>query len=152
MEASHETDPGGCRRKSGIEASGRILVYVTAPPPQVGPEPLWHDAASWQVEQKEYGDAVLREISTRCAEKGRIDVETRVEEGPVAETLAKLAGAAEVDFVAVGHRGRGNESVEFRSRTTLCGRVGTGSCVGCHRNSVCWASRSASPGAGVRRR
>jgi len=83
------------------------LVYVTAPPLQIGPEPLWHDEASWQVEQKEYGDAVLREISTRCAEKGRIDVETRVEEGPVAETLAKLAGAAEVDFVAVGHRGRG---------------------------------------------
>jgi len=93
------------------------LVYVTPPPLPVGPDPVWHDEARWQAEQKEYGDAVLREISTRCAEKGRIDVETRVEEGPVAETLAKLAGATDVDFVAVGHRGRG------RMKRTLLGSV-----------------------------
>jgi nucleotide-binding universal stress UspA family protein len=83
------------------------LVYVAAPMLPLGPEPFWRDEAKWQVEEREYGDAVLREISARCAEKGRIDVETRVETGPVAETLAGLAGAGEVDFVAVGHRGRG---------------------------------------------
>ena len=83
------------------------LVYVTSPPLPLGPEPFWYDEAKWQAEQREYGGAVLREISSRCAEKGRLNVETRVESGPVAETLAGLAEASDVDFVAVGHRGRG---------------------------------------------
>ena len=83
------------------------LVYVAAPPLPIGPEPFWHDDAQWQQEQRDYGNAVLRELSVRCAEKGRLDVETRLETGPVAETLAELAGAGDVDFVAVGHRGRG---------------------------------------------
>ena len=93
------------------------LVYVTAPPLPVGPEPFWRDELAWQRDQREYGEAVLREMSVRCAENGRLDVESRMETGPVAETLAGLAKAGEVDFVVVGHRGRG------RVRRVLLGSV-----------------------------
>jgi len=94
------------------------LVYVAAPQVAVGPEPFWReDGLEWERAQREYGDGVLREMSVRCAEKGRLDVETRVENGPVAETLAQLAETGDVDFVVVGHRGRG------RVRRALLGSV-----------------------------
>jgi nucleotide-binding universal stress UspA family protein len=56
--------------------------------------------------QREYGNAVLREMSMRCAGAGA-SVETRLEWGPPAETLANLAEQEGFDVVAVGHRGRG---------------------------------------------
>ena len=83
------------------------LVYVAMPPLPLGPERAVHDEARWERAQREYGEEILREMTVRCAEKGRFEIETRVETGPVAETLARLAGSEDVDFVAVGHRGRG---------------------------------------------
>jgi len=94
------------------------LVYVTTPPLPLGPEPYWReDEAKWERDQREYGNGVLREMAVRCAEQGGLRVETRLESGPVAETLAGLARAGEVDLLVVGHRGRG------RVRRALLGSV-----------------------------
>jgi nucleotide-binding universal stress UspA family protein len=86
--------------------AGLLLVFVAPRPVPFGPEPYAQGLAQWEMAEREYGNALLREMASRCARTG-VDVETRFEAGGPAETLAKLAGESGVDLVAVGHRGRG---------------------------------------------
>jgi nucleotide-binding universal stress UspA family protein len=81
------------------------LVYVAATPIPFGPEIEPHSLAQWEIANREYGSAVLREMAARCARTG-LRVETRLEAGPPAETLAHLAGLTGAGMIAVGHRGR----------------------------------------------
>ncbi len=83
-----------------------ILVYVAATPVPLGPETYAQGLGQWGLAEREYGHTVLREMSIRCAQKGTA-VEARLESGPPAETLADIAKQADVDLIAVGHRGRG---------------------------------------------
>lgn len=82
------------------------LVYVAPTPVPLGPDAYLQGLAQWELAEREYGGNVLREIAARCDGAG-VAVETRLEAGPPAETLARLAIEGEVDLVAVGHRGRG---------------------------------------------
>ena len=81
------------------------LIYVAANPLTFGPEMEHHRLKDWEIANREYGSAVLREIAAHCARPG-LRVETRLEEGPPAETLAQLAGLTGAGMIAVGHRGR----------------------------------------------
>src|SRR5436305_282453 len=62
-------------------------------------------AAEWQEEASKQSAAITKEIARFVARSG-LTVETLVEAGPPAETLAELARAGDVDLVVVGHRGR----------------------------------------------
>jgi nucleotide-binding universal stress UspA family protein len=83
-----------------------VLVYVAARPVPLGPETYAQGLAQWELAEREYGASVLREMAARCRQAG-VAVETRMEAGPPAETIAKLAAEVDADLVAVGHRGRG---------------------------------------------
>jgi nucleotide-binding universal stress UspA family protein len=80
------------------------LVYVAATPIPFGPEVEPH-GGQWEIANREYGSAVLREMAARCARKD-LRVETRLEAGPPAETLANLARHIGAEMIVVGHRGR----------------------------------------------
>lgn len=83
-----------------------LLAYVLAPVLPLGPEMYAPDPTQRELAEREYGTAVLREAAARCS-SGGVSVKTQLEVGPAAETLARLARDAEVELVAVGHRGRG---------------------------------------------
>lgn len=60
----------------------------------------------WDKLQSDYGTKILRETAARLSCE-TLRVETHLEVGLPAETLAKVAGDGDVDLVVVGHRGRG---------------------------------------------
>jgi nucleotide-binding universal stress UspA family protein len=61
--------------------------------------------AHWEQEDRERGDAVVKEMAAAVARPG-VNVETLVAGGPAAATLAWVAKGRDVDLVVVGHRGR----------------------------------------------
>jgi len=83
-----------------------LLVFVAPRPVPLGPEPYAQGLAAWELAEREYGHAVLREMAARCAGAG-VAVKTSFEAGGPAEELARVAGMEDVDFIVVGHRGRG---------------------------------------------
>ncbi|HUJ29432.1 MAG TPA: universal stress protein [Myxococcales bacterium] len=83
-----------------------LLEFVAPRPVPFGPEPYAVGLAEWEMAEREYGNAVLREMANRCAEGG-LKVSTRFDSGGPAETLAEVATKEKADLVVVGHRGRG---------------------------------------------
>ena len=83
-----------------------LLTFVAPRPVPFGPEPYAQGLAGWEMAEREYGNAVLREMATRCTVPG-VSVRTRFESGGPAEVLAEIAGREDADLVVVGHRGRG---------------------------------------------
>ena len=63
-------------------------------------------ARSWLAEERKQCDEIVKGIAREVARPG-LEVDTKVVSGPPAATLAELAADAEVDFVVVGHSGRG---------------------------------------------
>lgn len=83
-----------------------VLAYVVAPFTPPAPEMYIPDPSGREQADRAYGAGVLHELAARCS-SGGVAVKTKLEAGPVAETLARVATEAEVELVAVGHRGRG---------------------------------------------
>ena len=83
-----------------------LLVFVALRPVPFGPEPYALGLAEWELTEREYANALLREMAARCS-RGGAPVKTTFETGGPAEVIAELAGKEEVEFVVVGHRGRG---------------------------------------------
>jgi len=82
------------------------LLYVVPPHPPPGPGEFVAEGQPWDLVERNYAAALLRELETRCEREGVV-VETATGTGPVAETLAHDAAAGGFDLVVVGHRGRG---------------------------------------------
>ena len=95
-------------RLAKATGSSLTLLYVAPVPVPIGPEPYYAHGGldEWDLAQREYAEALLREMSARC-EKAGAEVETKLGWGPPAETLADTAEKENFDLVAVGHRGRG---------------------------------------------
>jgi len=83
-----------------------LLTFVAPRPVPFGPEPYAQGLAGWELAEREYGNAVLREMATRCTQAG-VSVRTRFESGGPAEVIAEIAASEKADLVVVGHRGRG---------------------------------------------
>lgn len=83
-----------------------VLAFVAEAPLPLWPETYAQGLAQWELTEREYGHAVLREAATRCAQSG-VEALTLLESGPAAERLANLAQERGADLVVVGHRGRG---------------------------------------------
>lgn len=81
-----------------------LLAYVVSLPAPLGPEPA--ELRKWEIAERAHASTVLEELSARYRQRGST-VETVMPSGAPAETLADLASAADVELVAVGHRGRG---------------------------------------------
>ena len=93
----------------GIAAALRApltLVYVTHAQLLPGPERHAQVLAERELIEREYAQALLREMAARCREKGAV-VETRIGRGGAAEVLADLGAETDARMVVVGHRGRG---------------------------------------------
>ena len=80
------------------------LAYVLPVPVPLAPDGYIQSLAAWELAEREYGMALLRELAARFVP---LSVETVSPSGPAAETLSDLAKAGNVDLVVVGHRGRG---------------------------------------------
>ena len=83
-----------------------VIVSVAYVPVALGAPELVERTSEWQEEEKLHAAAVAKETGAAVARRG-VAIETIVQSGPPAETLADLANAGEVDLVVVGHRGRG---------------------------------------------
>jgi nucleotide-binding universal stress UspA family protein len=82
---------------------GRLVIaYVVAPFPPVSPV---NYVEGWDLAERNYATALLRELEETCREVEAI--ETTMVVGTAAEALADLARAPDVEMVVVGHRGRG---------------------------------------------
>ena len=79
-----------------------LLVYCVAI--AAIPEPLALEA--FVVAERRYGDEVIREAAARCARPG-VSIERQLADGSPAFRLAEIAAERGVDFVVIGHRGRG---------------------------------------------
>ena len=82
-----------------------LVASVADVPVALAAPELLERAAEWQEEASKQSAAITKEIARFVARSG-LTVETLVEAGPPAETLAELARAGDVDLVVVGHRGR----------------------------------------------
>lgn len=83
-----------------------LIAFVAEAPLPLWPETDAQGLAQWELTEREYGHAILREAAARCAQSG-VEAETLLESGPAAERLANLAKERDADLVVVGHRGRG---------------------------------------------
>ncbi len=83
-----------------------VIVSVAHIPVALGAPELVQRVSDWQEEEKQHAAAIAKETAAAVARPG-VAIETMVQSGPPAETLADLARAGEVDLVVVGHRGRG---------------------------------------------
>jgi nucleotide-binding universal stress UspA family protein len=83
-----------------------MIVCVAHVPVALGAPELVQRASSWQAEEEKNAAAIAKETAAAVVRKG-VPIETLVQSGPPAETIADLARAGEVDLVVVGHRGRG---------------------------------------------
>jgi nucleotide-binding universal stress UspA family protein len=83
-----------------------VLASVAHIPVALGAPELVQRASERQEEEKRHAAAVAKEAAAAVARPG-VAIETIVQSGPPAETLADLANAGEVEMVVVGHRGRG---------------------------------------------
>ncbi|MFL5416173.1 MAG: universal stress protein [Myxococcales bacterium] len=82
-----------------------IVASVADVPVALAAPELMERVAEWQQDATKHAAALAKEIASEVARTG-VTVETIVESGAPAETLAELARAGEVDLVVVGHRGR----------------------------------------------
>ena len=107
VDGSKESRAAAACAANLAKAMGSQVVVATiadVPVALAAPE-LVQRAAEWQEEAEKDAAAVAKEIAGEVARAG-LTVETIVERGAPAETLAALAKAGEVDLVVVGHRGR----------------------------------------------
>ena len=82
------------------------LVYVVPPHPPPGPGEYVKEWDSKDLVERNYAAALLRDLELRCRRAG-VEIDTTTGFGPIAETLADMAGAGAFDIIVVGHRGRG---------------------------------------------
>jgi len=82
-----------------------LVASIADMPVALAAPELVQRAAEWQEEASKLSAAIARDAAQTVAAPG-LTIETLVESGPPAETLAELARAGDVDLVVVGHRGR----------------------------------------------
>jgi nucleotide-binding universal stress UspA family protein len=83
-----------------------LIAYVIAPFPPISPGEFGAVVENWDLAERNYAAALLREIEATC--RREVDaVETTTAIGTAAEALAELARASDIEMVVVGHRGRG---------------------------------------------
>jgi len=107
VDGSKESRAAAACAANLAKAMGSQVIVASiadAPVALAAPE-LVQRASQWQEEAAKQAAAVAKEIAAGIASSG-LTVETIVERGAPAETLAELAKAGEVDLVVVGHRGR----------------------------------------------
>ena len=107
VDGSKESRDAAAYAADLAQALGSQLLVASVadlPVALAAPE-LVQRAAEWQEEVTKHSAAITKEIARFVARAG-LTVETLVESGPPAETLAELARAGDVDLVVVGHRGR----------------------------------------------
>jgi nucleotide-binding universal stress UspA family protein len=85
---------------------GVTLAYVVPKHPPPGAGDLVPDLVRADGLEQTYTAGVLHEAEMRCSNAG-VAAETETLTGPVAESLADLAGSDGYDLIVVGHRGRG---------------------------------------------
>jgi nucleotide-binding universal stress UspA family protein len=83
-----------------------LIAYVIAPFPPVSPSEFGGVVENWDLAERNYAAALLREIETACRREVAA-VLTTTAIGTAAEALAELARAPDIEIVVVGHRGRG---------------------------------------------
>src|SRR5262249_45829692 len=83
------------------------LAYVVPRHPPPGPD-FYAPEEEVREEKLEhsYAPAMLRQMEQRCTATG-VPVDSATLTGPIAPSLADLAGSGGFDLVVVGHRGRG---------------------------------------------
>jgi nucleotide-binding universal stress UspA family protein len=81
------------------------LVYVV-PRLLLPPDVYGLTIAEVEREQRTHAEQLVNEALARLGEPG-VEVDTSVLSGPPAESIAEAAGAADVDLVVVGSRGKG---------------------------------------------
>jgi nucleotide-binding universal stress UspA family protein len=107
VDGSKESRDAAAYAAELAQALGSLLLIASVsdvPVALAAPE-LVQRAAEWQEESSKHSTAIAKDIARSVARSG-LTVETIVESGPAAETLAELARAGDVDLVVVGHRGR----------------------------------------------
>jgi len=107
VDGSKESRDAAAYAADLAQALGSQLLVASVadlPVALAAPE-LVERAAEWHEEATKQSAAITKEIARFVARSG-LTVETLVEAGPPAETLAELARAGDVDLVVVGHRGR----------------------------------------------
>ena len=107
VDGSKESRSAAAYAANLAKAMGSQVIVASiadAPVALAAPE-LVHRATKWQEEARKQAAGVAKEVATEVARSG-LTVETIVEQGAPAETLAELAKTGEVDLVVVGHRGR----------------------------------------------
>jgi nucleotide-binding universal stress UspA family protein len=107
VDGSKESREAAVYAADLAKAMGSQLLIASVADVQIAlaaPE-LVQRAAEWQEEASKHSAAVARDIARSVASPG-LTIETIVESGAPAETLAELARAGDVDLVVVGHRGR----------------------------------------------
>ena len=82
-----------------------MLAHVLPPPPVFSEPAVVLDIAELERRVYEAGKSVLDKLAAEGRAAG-VQVETQLLSGPAAEALAEAAQSQEVDFVAVGSRGR----------------------------------------------
>lgn len=82
------------------------LVYVVPPHPPPGPAEYAAENERWDLVERNYAAALLRQLEIQCRREG-VEIDTQTAIGRVAETLADSAAKDGFDLVVVGHRGRG---------------------------------------------
>jgi nucleotide-binding universal stress UspA family protein len=107
VDGSKESRDAAAYAVELAQAMGSQLLVASiadVPIALVAPE-LVRRAAEWQEEASKQAAAIVKEVANRLLRPG-LTIETIVESGSAAETLAELARAGDVDLVVVGHRGR----------------------------------------------
>lgn len=86
-----------------------LIAHVVAPrPPTLTGEDYGSRVGEkWDLAERDYAAALLREMEQVC--RGEVNaIETTTATGQPADALADLARSAQVELVVVGHRGRGS--------------------------------------------
>jgi nucleotide-binding universal stress UspA family protein len=83
-----------------------LIAYVVTPFPTLSPSEFGGAVENWDLAERNYAAALLRETEGTCRRVVEA-VETTTAMGTAAEALAELAGAPDIEMVVVGHRGRG---------------------------------------------
>jgi nucleotide-binding universal stress UspA family protein len=81
------------------------LIHVLPPPPVFSEPAVVLDVAELERRVYEVGKTLLEKLAAEGRAAG-VQVDTQLLSGPAAEAIAEAAQAEEVDFVAVGSRGR----------------------------------------------
>lgn len=84
-----------------------LIAHVVAPqPPTLVANDYGGAAEKWDLAERDYAAALLREMEQMCRSEAD-SIETTTATGQPADALADLARSAQVELVVVGHRGRG---------------------------------------------